>query len=486
MFNPDFFPTSDEVIDKMLAPLSETYDTSFGYDKTYLKYRYKILEPSAGKGNILDRIVSHYNAKKNDICCIEIEPELSSILVDKGYRVIDTDFLKYDQPYIFGLIVMNPPFSKGVTHLLKAWEVLSEGTVVCLLNAESIRNPYTAERQHLLTLIEEHGSYEFIGAAFKDAERTTNVECVIVWLNKESKSNTQFNEDGFDRDEARENSEYVANPLASASMVQSLVDQFNQAVKLLVSRDKDLAQLLFYTNGIVRWVDTRSKNDLNTQIDELKAGFWEHVFLKTGVGAATTSSFMEDFQRFSTRTSNLAFTVDNIMLVLEHFVLNSEQIMKDCVISVFDQATSYHEKNAVHPKGEGWKTNKSWKIAPKIIMPDGVDYDTKWGNWHIDRWGKGNFYRDIDKVLCYLTGKKIEKIVQLHKAIDERCDMLSGHHAYEGRRERYDKEFDTEFFRVRFFKKGTVHLTFKDSDMLAIFNRAAAQGKNWVGGGKGY
>ena len=49
--------------------------------------------------------------------------------------------------------------------------------------------------------------------------------------------------------------------------------------------------------------------------------------------------------------------------------------------------------------------------------------------------------------------------------------------------ERDDAWFESEFFRIKFFKKGTVHLVFKDVDLLAVFNRAAAEGKNWVGAG---
>lgn len=491
MFNPDFYPTPQETIDLMLAPLSETYDYQWSGNQRYkreepikyLKNRFKILEPSAGKGDILDYLVSDYSVKKEEICCIEIEPELRSILNDKGYKVIESDFLKYSEPYLFSLIVMNPPFSKGVSHLIKAWEVLNGGDVVCLLNAETIRNPYTAERQFLLKLIEEHGRFEFVGNVFKDAERTTNVECVIVWLHKNDEEGIKFSDRDFDHDEKAENSEYAESPLASASMIEALVDQYNQASRLLVEIDSAKAKYDFYVSDVLRHFDKRQKGDLNKAIDELKLGFWQYVFDKTGVGRATTSNFVKDFQKFMQNTSNLAFTVDNIMAVLEHFVLNSNSIMQDCINSVFDTATAYHEKNSVHPKGEGWKTNKSWKIASKVIIPRGLHYDTKWHTFAIDRYGEGAFYKDIDKILCFLSGKKIDKIVDLHTTIDKRCDMLNGHDEYKGKRERYDKEFETEFFRVRFFKKGTVHLIFKDVELLGVFNRAAAEGKNWVGAG---
>lgn len=43
--------------------------------------------------------------------------------------------------------------------------------------------------------------------------------------------------------------------------------------------------------------------------------------------------------------------------------------------------------------------------------------------------------------------------------------------------------FESTFFRIKFFKKGTVHLEFKDEHAWAEFNRRAAAGKNWIGGG---
>jgi hypothetical protein len=45
--------------------------------------------------------------------------------------------------------------------------------------------------------------------------------------------------------------------------------------------------------------------------------------------------------------------------------------------------------------------------------------------------------------------------------------------------EDYSEVLESEFFKIRIHKKGTVHLTFKDMELLAAFNQAAAKGKGW-------
>lgn len=75
MFNKDFFPTPYHVIHEMLN----------GYDLTGKV----ILEPSAGKGDIVDFCIG--SGAANIIAC-EIVPELMQILNSKC-KVIAEDFL---------------------------------------------------------------------------------------------------------------------------------------------------------------------------------------------------------------------------------------------------------------------------------------------------------------------------------------------------------------------------------------------------------
>jgi len=129
MFNAEFFPTPAWLTEEMLSLVN-------------LRSVHSILEPSAGKGDIIEVIRSKMHRPR--IYCCEIDPELQMILNGKGVTILNDDFLSFTaQGYYFDLVVMNPPFSQGAQHLLHAWNIISEGEILCLLNAETIRNPYS-------------------------------------------------------------------------------------------------------------------------------------------------------------------------------------------------------------------------------------------------------------------------------------------------------------------------------------------------------
>ncbi|GAB4527942.1 MAG: hypothetical protein OHK0046_46270 [Anaerolineae bacterium] len=476
MFNADFYPTPDSVIDRMLSPLVRT--TSGTYSRRYLPYR-QILEPSAGKGNIVDRLVAHYQVRKEHIYTIEFEPELQAALRGKEYRVIGTDFLTFTEPYAFDLIVMNPPFSNGVDHLLYAWELLAGGgDLVCLLNAETLRNPYTEKRRLLARLIDQHGTAEDIGSAFAAAERPTDVALSIVWLHKAPAQVVDFDPARFDVDARMSDATYTANPLAHASLITALVGQYEGAVTALVEAHKAHARVHFYTTAIRRQHDSDAARGLNTAINELKADFWRYVFDKTRLGQQTTSRFRENFTQFTAQTAQLAFTEANIMSVLEMFFLNRDSIMERCIADTFDAVTGWHEKNRIHT--EGWKTNKSWKVARRMIVPGGIHHEPRWNGWNVN-YRRTDLLNDLDRCACWLAGKDINSIVQLVKTIEERTRGLAA--STRSQDCHYSDPFETEFFEVKFFKKGTVHITWRDEALLARFNQVAARAKNWVGAG---
>ena len=168
MFNNTFYPTPINIINKML------YSIDF-------KLINSVLEPSAGKGDIVNEVIeklkyahSYYYNKSAvwDIDTIEIDENLQHVLKGKGYRTVHNDFLTYNSFKRYDLIIMNPPFSTGDKHLLKAIEMQeSGGQIVCLLNAETFRNPYNNTRKDLVRKLEDHNAeIEYVQNAFIDAE----------------------------------------------------------------------------------------------------------------------------------------------------------------------------------------------------------------------------------------------------------------------------------------------------------------------------
>ena len=172
MFNKDFYPTPENLVFQMLQKVDKKRGMS-------------ILEPSAGKGNIVDKMLQFLSLKNSSIDCIEKDSELQNFLKGKGYRLVFDDFLQYQTRKKYDLIVMNPPFSNGEKHLLKAIELMEYGgQIVCLLNAETLRNICNVYRQDLKNKLEElNAEIEFIENAFLEAERKTAVEVALITIN---------------------------------------------------------------------------------------------------------------------------------------------------------------------------------------------------------------------------------------------------------------------------------------------------------------
>lgn len=119
----EFFPTPPEVLRFM--------DHMIPYEH---EEQIKILEPSAGEGNILDYLKEEFpNA---ELHAVEINPLHVRTLNEKGYDVVCRDFLEYCPDMPFDLIVMNPPFNEGLRHIMHAYDLLKpNGSIVSVMAA---------------------------------------------------------------------------------------------------------------------------------------------------------------------------------------------------------------------------------------------------------------------------------------------------------------------------------------------------------------
>src|SRR5699024_10731262 len=94
----------------------------------------------------------------------------------------------------YDFIVMNPPFSNGVDHVLKALELaesqINPCKVYAILNKQTIDNAYTNKRQELLRKLDEYdASIEYVSGAFTTADRKTDVEVALIRVNVSTMDN---------------------------------------------------------------------------------------------------------------------------------------------------------------------------------------------------------------------------------------------------------------------------------------------------------
>lgn len=119
--NPyDFFQTPKAVLDIMLW----TYIVI-----DLLPDETRLLEPSAGIGAIVNAV--REAGFVGPIDAVEIDPFRASRL--KDCRVINGDFLAFDNSDKYDLVLMNPPFTSDkdahayISHITHAWDLLKPG-----------------------------------------------------------------------------------------------------------------------------------------------------------------------------------------------------------------------------------------------------------------------------------------------------------------------------------------------------------------------
>lgn len=474
------YPTPDYVIEKMVGGVKQLNEVNGRFGRVLGP----LLEPSAGFGNILDYLQNESDdlfasrrsrneyPHKSECFAIEIDYNLRLVLQGKGYKVLATDFLEYPiNERKFKTILLNPPFNDGLDHLFHAWDLLDDdGVLCCLLNAESVLSITNKPRQRLSDLIGLFGRYEVLGQVFSDSDHPTDVNVACVWLKKPAQEKFNlFDGVEFDKDYT-DWSNIEPDMLVKSDVISDLVSRYNGCVEILRKRHKEQQMLNIYLSGIdcaVRGshdqLDERSifemKYSIEDQVEILKSRFWSTVFQRTKIGQRTTEGYRKQFEEGAKIQAHMAFTEQNVKEVLEFFLMNQSEIMVQCVVQVFDICARYNSKTIFHD--EGWKTNKSYKISKKIIHPFGVQ-TSKWGGGMSVNYSAKDFYDDLDKACCFLSGKAFDKIKPSYFAVQ---DWLNSDRS---------SECESEFFRMKLYKKGTVHFEFKDTKIVDDFNRLVA------------
>ena len=168
-----FFPTPKAIISRML----ELADIRPGH---------RVLEPSAGKGDILDMLREHY--PDADVAAVEQNGTLFDVLAAKGHDVERGDFLEHAGTY--DRIIMNPPFENGadIEHVRHAFDQLAaDGRLVSVMSEGPFFRSDRKAKEFREWLDEAGGESEQLpGDAFagSDAFRQTGVRTRLVQISK--------------------------------------------------------------------------------------------------------------------------------------------------------------------------------------------------------------------------------------------------------------------------------------------------------------
>ena len=489
--NRDYYPTPGKLIDKMLSGID--------FDKIET-----ILEPSAGNGNIVDALrqkeeihnkYHRYEEYKIDIDCIEVDPNLQHILKGKEYRVVHNDFLTYDTMKEYSLIIMNPPFSNGCKHLLKALEMQSRtgGAVICLLNAETIRNAYTNERLDLQRKLTEYNAeIEFIQDAFlEDAERKTNVEIALIKVYISKVQKESFIWEGLKK--AQKEREYDAvesTQLIDSDLFKAIVNQYQLEVeagtKLIkeyfamqpfilseFAKNKETGETIQKGNCILSLKVGNKELSVNQYIREVRGKYWKALFQNPKFIGQLTNNLQSEFYNKINELCDYDFSLYNIYQLKIDIQKKVASGIEDTILKLFDEfSNKYHYYDEMSKNihyYNGWKTNKAWIINKKVIIPlNGYrDLQFSWGGFKPTYYETVRKLQDIEKCFNYLDGG-------LTEAVDLEKSLKFAEEYGE------TKNIQLKYFTITFYKKGTCHIVFNNEELLKKFNIFGSQRKGWL------
>jgi predicted RNA methylase len=468
MFNQDFYPTPEEVIHQMIG----IHDLQ---DKV-------ILEPHGGSGNIIDVLKTH-NPK--EIIACEINPKLAVITSSKANRFLKYDFLDVNSTEIshIDFIIANPPFSTGAKQILHMFEVAPPGCIILTLcNSDSIRfSHHYKDSSELYELIEEYGFKEHLGRCFDTSERETKVDVSFITLIKpKGESNDEF--DGYF--DMTEESWPEGEGITTFNSIQAIINRIVSSVKLF-NNAIDSGNAVNNAMGNIGHniafgaYKTDSKGNhisisRETFKKELQKNAWLHIFDKLNMDKYITKSVRSTINKFVEQQSHIPFTMKNVSIMINNIVGTHAERMDNMLVEAFDKICSFADSN--NSSGETWKTNSNYRINKKFIHPWMCNYCSimKYDKVHLSHYAEDEF-QDIMKAMCHLTGIDYNKTSSLYSFVNG----YHFHNAVHNGWMEWGKWYEWGFFRIKGYKKGTMHFQFVDDKVWEQFNRKVAELKGW-------
>ena len=424
-----------------------------------------ILEPSAGTGDLIQAFGKAHNSRYRawnysvgDLHCVELNPERAATLKGEGFKVVWDDFLTFNPLMPYQTIIMNPPFHDGAKHLLKALAILADGgEIACILNAETIRNPYTNERKALIQQLEDAENYqvEYVQSAFDD----TDVEVALVYVKKKAAEIKSVTFENFKKSVVAEREQIDSQALSRYGEIDALIDRYRAEVKTalcLYDEIENYNSLCCHTdyNEIFKIeVKGHGKGHIGI-VKAINYNYWYRLLYSEEVERLLTGAARNQYSSKLREMEDYEFNERNILQLKADLAKNLFGTIDVAIMKVWDNFTRRFSWNAEYSKNihyyNGWKTNNAFKCNKKVIIPL-YAFDNIWGRLAV-------------------STPNISRSTFLQTA----------------REQGQTRGIDTKYFKVDIYKKNTAHLTFKDDNLLKKFNLYCGRKLNWLPDDYGY
>src|SRR5699024_1993142 len=321
---------------------------------------------------------------------------------------------------------------------------LSRCEIYAILNKETLNNAYTSKRQELLRKLDGYDAeIRYVSDSFTEAERKTDVEVALIHVEveKADAGRSIYDSIPFFATDKEETSEALETALSTQVKASELDDKLNDIERLIIEYETACelaretfeaisAKQSFYSYigrvnepegsrtsplySIEAHVKTFRAEDLNEELANLRRGYWELILDTDDFRNLLTNEAIQKLNRQMSVANGMEINLANVRTLLMALGANQTEILTDSIVSIFEKITRYHmnEYSTNIHYFNGWKTNDTYRINKKIIIPikhefDSFDFGGKFGSSEIS-------YSNV----CYDVKNWIGDIFKAFKLID--------------------------------------------------------------------
>ncbi|BFI51059.1 DUF4942 domain-containing protein [Yersinia pseudotuberculosis] len=213
---------------------------------------------------------------------------------------------------------------------------------------------------------------------------------------------------------------------------------------------KDWAMRQDFRTGC--WFMEKAETAMKVITCNLDRGIWQDLMKKSGMLSLMDAQARDQWYRNLEGDNIPAVSEANILSTFEQLHQQKDEVFERGVINLF-KGLSWH-----------YKTNSPCRFGKKLIISNLVSCN-QWG-FTLNQGYRRDQLADLERMLHLLHGKAIP---------DNRGDVtsrLSGHiHA----NSHMAKDYQDDYFLIKYFMKGSAHLTFRKPELIDKMNGIIAK-----------
>ncbi len=234
------------------------------------------------------------------------------------------------------------------------------------------------------------------------------------------------------------------NQVAIPVTVSDMIEARNQALNLIIHANKSLSKANEALKGVAPHLmpcgARLNESSITKMTHDLDSRLWRRSFDLAGFYKVMDETAMNEFEA-SLGKEPPEFNMDNIQTTFLSMAAEADTIFKRGIVNVFKHLSKDYKTNSKEP----------FKIGKKIICSYMADL---WCGLKI-RYEYSARLNDIDRVFRIVAGEEHQPR-SLEAAVN--AAWAKG------------EDYECDFYKIRGFQKGTVHIWFKRPDLLDKVN----------------